>query len=291
MHSLPPELLVQVLSYVPPGALVTYCRLVCHATGPQCDCCSWLVTATLKAIDSIRWSSTAHPIARPLLLTVSTLRPGALLPASAPRPQPHLQLLRGRQRLKGGTRWEWLVRGKEPNSGAGGSSQTCFVTSFEWCFKRQLVDLVMEGVWQELLDSAQVEICVADCHPDLGTFALCSYPEHLPPDPHLALSLPSGLPRLHRLCKGIGYVSFEYGRDTQCSWVGHCGTLVTHSSVRVRIPLSLSRPSRTYYRPPDIIANHQQLCSRSQRMPRERWGPCGLFPAGFLQTPLAALAW
>lgn len=31
-----------------------------------------------------------------------------------------------------------------------------------WCFKRQLVDLVMEGVWQELLDSAQIEICVAD---------------------------------------------------------------------------------------------------------------------------------
>lgn len=31
-----------------------------------------------------------------------------------------------------------------------------------WCFKRQLVDLVKEGVWQELLDSAQIEICVAD---------------------------------------------------------------------------------------------------------------------------------
>lgn len=31
-----------------------------------------------------------------------------------------------------------------------------------WCFKRQLVDLVMEGIWQELLDSAQLEICVAD---------------------------------------------------------------------------------------------------------------------------------
>lgn len=30
------------------------------------------------------------------------------------------------------------------------------------CFKRQLVDLVMEGVWQELLDSAQIEIVIAD---------------------------------------------------------------------------------------------------------------------------------
>lgn len=31
-----------------------------------------------------------------------------------------------------------------------------------WCSKRQLVDLVKEGVWQELLDSGQIEICVAD---------------------------------------------------------------------------------------------------------------------------------
>lgn len=31
-----------------------------------------------------------------------------------------------------------------------------------WCFKRQVVDLVMEGLWQELLDSAQIEICVGD---------------------------------------------------------------------------------------------------------------------------------
>lgn len=31
-----------------------------------------------------------------------------------------------------------------------------------WCFKRQLVDLVKEGVWQELLDSAQIEIYIAD---------------------------------------------------------------------------------------------------------------------------------
>lgn len=31
-----------------------------------------------------------------------------------------------------------------------------------WCSKRQLVDLVKEGVWQELLDSGQIEICIAD---------------------------------------------------------------------------------------------------------------------------------
>uniref|UniRef100_A0A8C0VWX6 FBA domain-containing protein n=1 Tax=Castor canadensis TaxID=51338 RepID=A0A8C0VWX6_CASCN len=39
---------------------------------------------------------------------------------------------------------------------------TVCISPPRWCFKRQLVDLVMEGVWQELLDSAQIEICVAD---------------------------------------------------------------------------------------------------------------------------------
>lgn len=33
---------------------------------------------------------------------------------------------------------------------------------YRQCFKRQPVDLVMEGVWQELLDSAQIEIVIAD---------------------------------------------------------------------------------------------------------------------------------
>ncbi|KAI5930125.1 F-box only protein 17 [Manis javanica] len=53
----------------------------------------------------------------------------------------------------------------------GAPSQTCFLTSFLWCFKRQLVDLVMERVWQELLDSAQIKIYVADWW---GTREKCS---------------------------------------------------------------------------------------------------------------------
>lgn len=56
------------------------------------------------------------------------------------------------------------VRGfrKEVISGLCLSAPHPSSTLPRWCFKRQLVDLVMEGVWQELLDSAQIEICVAD---------------------------------------------------------------------------------------------------------------------------------
>ncbi|KAL2763257.1 F-box only protein 17 isoform 2, partial [Daubentonia madagascariensis] len=137
----------------------------------------------------------------------------------------------------------------------GAPSQTCFVTSFEWCFKRQLVDLVMEGVWQELLDSAQIEICVADwwgarencgCVYRLRVRLLDVYENEVvkfsaSPNPVLQWTERGCRQVSHvftNFGKGIRYVSFEqYGRDTR-SWVGHYGALVTHSSVRVRICLS-----------------------------------------------------
>lgn len=134
----------------------------------------------------------------------------------------------------------------------GAPSQTCFVTSFEWCFKRQLVDLVMEGIWQELLDSAQIEICVADwwgarencgCVYRLRVRLLDEYENEVvkfsaSPNPVLQWTERGCRQVSHVFTdfgKGIRYVSFEqYGRDTR-SWVGHYGALVTHSSVKVRI--------------------------------------------------------
>ncbi|EPQ20071.1 F-box only protein 17 [Myotis brandtii] len=165
------------------------------------------------------------------------------------------------RRRKGFRGWEvehggngWAVE-KNLTLVPGAPSQTCFVTSFEWCFKRQLVDLVMEGVWQELLDSAQIEICVADwwgarencgCIYRLRVRLLDVYENEVvkfsaSPNPVLQWTERGYRQVSHvftNFGKGIRYVSFEqYGRDTR-SWVGHYGALVTHSSVRVRIRLS-----------------------------------------------------
>ncbi|KAM9048149.1 F-box only protein 17 isoform 11-T13 [Megaptera novaeangliae] len=139
-------------------------------------------------------------------------RPGALLPASAPRPQPHLQLLRraGLQRLGGGARREWLGCGKEPNTGAGRSFPDLL---------RDFFRMVLQEAACGLGDGG----CVAGAARQL-------------PDRDLCGRLVSHV--FTNFGKGIRYVSFEqYGRDTR-SWVGHYGALVTHSSVRVRIRLS-----------------------------------------------------
>lgn len=80
-----------------------------------------------------------------------------------------------------------------------GTTSTGTVDSIKVVLQEAAVDLVMEGVCQELLDSAQVEICVADRSP---TFS-----------PTLARAS-----NTHLLTMG----------DTR-SWVGHYSALVTPS--------------------------------------------------------------
>lgn len=93
LDALPPELLVQVLSHVLPCALVTRCRSVC---------CAWRDVVDGPTVWLLQLARDRSAEGRALYVVaaqqrgggVSALRPGALLPASAPWPQPHLQLLR-----------------------------------------------------------------------------------------------------------------------------------------------------------------------------------------------------
>ncbi|XP_015856026.1 F-box only protein 17 isoform X2 [Peromyscus maniculatus bairdii] len=249
LATLPPELLVQVLSHVPPRALVTRCRPVCRAWRDVVDGSSvWLLqlardrSAEGRALYALAQRCPAdddHQDEFPFCaLARFCLR--------APLGRNLIFNSCGEQGFRG---WEvehggngWAVE-KNLTVVSGAPSQTCFVTSFEWCFKRQLVDLLMEGVWQELLDSAQIEICIADW---LRVRLLDEYENEVvkfsaSPNPVLQWTESSCRQVSHVFTdfgKGIRYVSFEqYGRDTR-SWVGHYGALVTHSSVRLRIRLS-----------------------------------------------------
>ncbi|XP_034341729.1 F-box only protein 17 [Arvicanthis niloticus] len=261
LAELPPELLVQVLSHVPPRALVTRCRLVCRTWRDLVDGPSvWLLqlardrSAEGRALYTLAQhcptDGDRHDEFPLCALARFCLR--------APLGRNLIYNSCGEQGFRG---WEvehggngWAVE-KNLTLVPGAPSQTCFVTSFEWCFKRQLVDLVKEGMWQELLDSAQIEICIADwwgarencgCIYRLRVRLLDEYQNEVvkfsaSPNPVLQWTERSCRQVSHVFTdfgKGIRYVSFEqYGRDTR-SWVGHYGALVTHSSVRVRIRLS-----------------------------------------------------
>ncbi|KAF5926409.1 hypothetical protein HPG69_015607 [Diceros bicornis minor] len=325
LDALPPELLVQVLSHVPPRALVTRCRAVCRAWRDVVDGPTvWLLqlardrSAEGRALYAAAQRCPPNgeeeeefplcalaryclraPLGRNLIFNScgermqsagrEELLGGAHWEVAGSAGELAGESLvfkpvvshRGLQRLGGGARRERLGRGKKPDTGAGGSFPDLLRDFFRgcggllgggdfwavtvcptprpsplrrWCFKRQLVDLVMEGVWQELLDSAQIEICVADwwgarencgCVYRLRVRLLDVYENEVvkfsaSPNPVLQWT-ERGCRQVSHIFtnfgKGIRYVSFEqYGRDTR-SWVGHYGALVTHSSVRVRIRL------------------------------------------------------
>ncbi|XP_006901181.1 PREDICTED: F-box only protein 17 [Elephantulus edwardii] len=259
LDQLPPELLVQVLSHVPAQALVTRCRLVCRIWRDVVDGLNvWLLKL---ARDHSAQGRALYAVVQRYPPTPEDEFPLCALARYCLRMPLTRNLIFnscGEQGLKG---WEvehggngWAVE-KNVTPVPGAPSQTCFVTSFEWCFKRQLVDLVMEGVWQELLDSTQIEICVADwwgarencsCIYRLRVRLLDIYENEIvkfsaSPNPVLQWTERGCRQVSHvftNFGKGIRYVSFEqYGRDIH-SWVGHYGALVTHSSVRVRIRLS-----------------------------------------------------
>uniref|UniRef100_A0A452SGZ6 FBA domain-containing protein n=1 Tax=Ursus americanus TaxID=9643 RepID=A0A452SGZ6_URSAM len=132
----------------------------------------------------------------------------------------------------------------------GASSQTCFVSSYSWCNKKQVLDVEEEGLWPELLDRGRIEICVSDwwgARDDCG----CEYglPVQLldarqnvldefsvSPDPiHVCFQVTHVFSNFRM---GVCFVSFEHwGQDAQ-SWAGHYGARVTNSSIVLRAQLS-----------------------------------------------------
>ncbi|XP_045148641.1 uncharacterized protein LOC101644532 [Echinops telfairi] len=145
----------------------------------------------------------------------------------------------------------WVVEeNRTPVPGA--PAQTCFVSSFSWCHKRQVVNLKEEGFWPELLDSGRIEIVISDwwgARHDCG----CQYKLIVQlwdanqvilgeffatPNPIEQWNNNAYVQVTHLFSNvemGVRYVFFEHrGRDTQF-WAGHYGARITNSSVIVRI--------------------------------------------------------
>ncbi|XP_026633863.1 F-box only protein 27 isoform X1 [Microtus ochrogaster] len=255
LSRLPPELLLLVLSHVPPRALLLHCRRVCRA---------WRALVDGQALWLMVLARDRSAAGRTLL----TLARRCLPPAREDRPCPLGQFcLRGplgRNLIsnpcgqEGLRKWMvqhggdgWVVE-KNMKPVPGAPSQTCFVTSFSWCRKKQVVDLEEKGLWPELLDSGGVEIAISDwwgarhdsgCRYRLLVKLLDAHQNVLDkfsavPDPieqwnnNIYLQVSHVFSNIRR---GVRFVSFEHwGQDTQF-WAGHYGARVTNSSVIVQV--------------------------------------------------------
>ncbi|XP_004636934.1 F-box only protein 27-like [Octodon degus] len=256
---LPPELLLNVLSHVPPSMLLWSCRLVCR---------TWRSLVDSKALWLLLLAQDHSASGRALLELVRSCLP----PARDARPSPLVRfcLLRpiGRNLIRNPCGQEGLRNWTVQHGGdgwavennwipvPGAPSHTCFVTSYCWCSKKQILNLEAEGLWPELLDSGKIDICVSDWW---GTVRECGARYQLlvqlrdanntvldefsamrvavahwssMADPFLYLQVTHVFSNIKA---GIRFVSFKHaGTDTKF-WAGHYGARLTNSSVTVRI--------------------------------------------------------
>ncbi|XP_025710006.1 F-box only protein 27 isoform X1 [Callorhinus ursinus] len=254
LSQLPPELLLVVLSHVPPRTLLGCCRRVCRGWRALVDCQAlWLLILA-------RDHGVLLPLARSCLPPARDGRPSLLGRFCERRPIGR-NLIRNPCGQEGLRKWMvqhggdgWVVEGNR-STVPGAPSQTCFVSSFSWCRKKQVLDLEEEGLWPELLDSGKIEICVSDwwgARHDSG----CMYRllVQLLDANQTVLDKFSAMPVpiqqwnnnvcfqvthvFSNIKMGVRFVSFEHwGQDTQF-WAGHYGARVTNSSVVVRARLS-----------------------------------------------------
>ncbi|XP_054318611.1 F-box only protein 27 isoform X6 [Pongo pygmaeus] len=165
LSQLPPELLLVVLSHVPPRTLLGRCRQVCRGWRALVDGQAlWLL---ILARDHGATGRALLHLARSCQSPARNARPCPLGRFCARRPIGR-NLIRNPCGQEGLRKWMvqhggdgWVVE-ENRTTVPGAPSQTCFVTSFSWCCKKQVLDLEEEGLWPELLDSGRIEICVSD---------------------------------------------------------------------------------------------------------------------------------
>ncbi|KAM6225001.1 F-box only protein 27 [Rhynchocyon petersi] len=254
LSRLPPELLLVVLSHVPPRALLGCCRRVCRG---------WRALVDGQALWLLVLARDPSAAGRAVLSLARSCPPAAadaLGRFCARRPLGR-NLIRNPCGQEGLRKWMvehggdgWVVE-ENRRMVPGAPAQTCFVSSFRWCRKRQVLDLKEEGLWPELLDSGQIDICVSDwwgarhdcgCRYRLSVQLIDANQTVLDkfsatPEPIAQWNNNACFQVSHvfsNIKTGVRFVSFEHwGQDTQF-WAGHYGARVTNSVVTVQVHLS-----------------------------------------------------
>uniref|UniRef100_A0A287AB25 F-box domain-containing protein n=1 Tax=Sus scrofa TaxID=9823 RepID=A0A287AB25_PIG len=156
LNQLPSELLLMLLSHMPPRTLIRHCCPVCRRWHALVDCqVLWLII--------LAWDHHAlWPILQTCLPPIEDTKPSILGRFCVCRPV-------GRNLMSSNPEECFLkpvVHGWEARAVEGNLEvmprvhlQICFL----WYHKeKQILDLQEEGLWPELLDSGKLEICVSD---------------------------------------------------------------------------------------------------------------------------------
>ncbi|XP_065277162.1 F-box only protein 17-like [Emys orbicularis] len=248
---LPDELLARILSWVPGCVLVTHCRLVCRRWRDLID------GPTVWRLQGERCPGLGATLAAARLCLLPQWSRICLLEPFGPGRPFGRNLLRnpcGQDQFShwqvehGGHGWK-VEENRCPVEGA--PAQTCFVSSYHWCVKSQLVDLLKEGLWEELLDTYQPEIYISDWW---GTRCGCEYSicvKLLAANRSTVIAefqaSPDGLQqsndsqyhqvsyRFRQYGRGVRYVHFLHrGKDAHFR-LGRYGAQITNSTVMVKL--------------------------------------------------------
>ncbi|XP_033014480.1 F-box only protein 17-like [Lacerta agilis] len=274
LNPLPEELLELILSWVPARTLVTHCRLVC---------CRWRDLIDRPTVWKLQWErdprmhdaiEAAHRCPRMDFARVGVLRPfGRNLiknPCGAEQFQ-HWVIQHG------GNGWR-VEENRQQVEGA--EAQTCFASSYVWCVKSQLIDLLKEGFSEELMDTCQPDVIICDwwgAREDCG----CRYkirvgllavdwsviaefsanPDPIPQWNDAQYQKVSHVFRSYG--PGVRYIQLWHkGVDTQF-WAGHYGARITNTTVLVKLsPEPVRSPTRVFF---SLTPEHIPPRSRSSR--------------------------
>uniref|UniRef100_A0A8C3I0R2 F-box protein 27 n=1 Tax=Chrysemys picta bellii TaxID=8478 RepID=A0A8C3I0R2_CHRPI len=247
LNPLPDELLAQILSWVPGRALVTRCRLVCRRWRDLID------GPTVWRLQGERRPGLGATLAAarlclpPQWSRICVLEPFGRNLVRNPCGQDQFSHW---QVEHGGNGWN-VEENLCPVEGA--PAQTCFVSSFQWCVKSQMVDLLEEGLWEELLDNYQPEIYVSDWWGARqgagGVYSICvkllaanrttviaefqANPDRLEQSNDSQYHQVSY--RFRQYGRGVRYVHFLHKGKDILFWRGHYGARITNSTVMVKL--------------------------------------------------------
>ncbi|EQB79094.1 F-box protein 27-like protein [Camelus ferus] len=237
LSQLPPELLLAVLSLLPPRTLLGRCRQVCRRWRALVDAPGlWL--KILARDHRALW-----PVVRSCLPRADAAS-ACLLGRFCARGPIGRNLLRNPKSKKGFQKWT------VPGVQDGWSLQD--KAGLTYCYRKKVLDLEEEGLWPELLDSGKVEISVYDwqigrqwgnsCTYDLSIQLLDANQAILDQFSTMLFPIWNGRHTsffevshvFSNLKTGVRFVSFEHWACNLEVWPDECGISVFSSTVIVR---------------------------------------------------------